>query len=920
MRSWIRVAAVACAFVMILVVFQSANARAHPPGVPGAEYNYALALNGGVASASGYYGSNAPGRAVDGSTSTYWQSSTKTGWLSVRFPAPASINEVHIHLRSTVLPSLSLYYDLTGDGDFTDEGERVWWTTTNGALDVVVPASAGATLGMQATIDVPVGKNKPQISEFEAYRVPPDSDGDGLTDDQEVRSWGTSPVAPDTDADGLNDGYEVVSHDLAITVDGVQRTETVTTDPLLWDNDRDGLSDGEEVIVGLDGYITDPTVNDTDSDVLTDGEESLTYFSSPVLTDTDADRLSDYDEVVTWATTPLLPDSDDDGLNDFTEVTTDRAVMLWFPQTSYGADPQGDQQGFLPVGLGSDGRTGWRFESAPVSDWDLNYYWSANGPLNPRVYLYAPTLDLQDALTVSVSFGYLMVGQGYLGFEILLPDGTAINPGGDVPTPSGAWTRFEKDLSLWSGSVAGFVFCAWSQDPTFRVSVDDVWFTAKTNPLVDDTDHDGLWDGEEVNAWSTNPVAADSDIDGVADFRDPSWGDDLSPRVLKISSTDFRQSVDIVAYDSSGIVHWQWWGQHLNGEMTSVSVGAVDSGAGQYTIVFNWDHFETIYGVTIWLFDAYGKKSELRYRLSVSPSDPALTTPTPVFFGFTETVPGIPVIIDTGVSGVLSSTASVVIGALTWVPLLTVVALLLISAPTSKAITDPGPADTELVPDTYPLATWDAYAGRISLYPGFSDTAGSLLRGTGWNFISALYPGITLDTIANILMQGGWTEISGVWVVTWSAMVSGVATLYRVLIENGVIFSLEGSEVVIDKMGTEVTINELALREHFYWRNLEDAAKFPTLEDYRNRIKNDLQNPLEIWYSTGINDPLLRKGYLYIASIPGDPAHKFITITDEYHQFLTAYLTKTEIAYHMAYSETPGARFEVPIYPLPPYR
>jgi hypothetical protein len=38
---------------------------------------------------------------------------------------------------------------------------------------------------------------------------PPDTDGDGLTDAQEVRLYGTNPNKPDTDDDGLADGLEV---------------------------------------------------------------------------------------------------------------------------------------------------------------------------------------------------------------------------------------------------------------------------------------------------------------------------------------------------------------------------------------------------------------------------------------------------------------------------------------------------------------------------------------------------------------------------------------------------------------------------------------------------------------------------------------------------------------------------------------
>lgn len=81
----------------------------------------------------------------------------------------------------------------------------------------------------------------------------PDTDGDGLGDFHEVKTYGTNPTAPDTDGDGLTDSYEVQSY---------------TTDPLDVDTDSDDLEDGQEQVWG-----TDPNNPDTDGDGDTDGEE-----------------------------------------------------------------------------------------------------------------------------------------------------------------------------------------------------------------------------------------------------------------------------------------------------------------------------------------------------------------------------------------------------------------------------------------------------------------------------------------------------------------------------------------------------------------------------------------------------------------------------------------------------------------------
>jgi hypothetical protein len=80
-----------------------------------------------------------------------------------------------------------------------------------------------------------------------------DSDGDGLTDEEE-RRLGTDPYNADTDGDGLTDYEEV---------------KVYGTDPLNPDTDGDGLFDREEVKV----YGTDPLNADTDGDGFLDGEE-----------------------------------------------------------------------------------------------------------------------------------------------------------------------------------------------------------------------------------------------------------------------------------------------------------------------------------------------------------------------------------------------------------------------------------------------------------------------------------------------------------------------------------------------------------------------------------------------------------------------------------------------------------------------
>jgi outer membrane protein OmpA-like peptidoglycan-associated protein len=127
-----------------------------------------------------------------------------------------------------------------------------------------------------------------------------DADHDGLLKSEEKR-LGTDPNNPDTDGDGLSDGDEVNKYH---------------TNPLKVDTDGDGLSDGDEVLK----YHTDPLKVDTDGDGLSDGDEISLFKSDPLKKDTDGDGLSDGDEVLIYKTDPLKGDTDRDGIGDGIEV------------------------------------------------------------------------------------------------------------------------------------------------------------------------------------------------------------------------------------------------------------------------------------------------------------------------------------------------------------------------------------------------------------------------------------------------------------------------------------------------------------------------------------------------------------------------------------------------------------------------
>ncbi len=150
-----------------------------------------------------------------------------------------------------------------------------------------------------------------------------DTDGDGLSDYEEVRVYSTNPTLRDSDADGLSDYVEVLKYrtdaaDRDSDQDGLTDADEATkhnTDPLAPDTDSDGLVDGREVELG-----SNPLLFDTDRDGIGDGEEVHTYGTSPINADTDGDGLGDGEEVNNWRTDPLRPDTDTDGLADGEEA------------------------------------------------------------------------------------------------------------------------------------------------------------------------------------------------------------------------------------------------------------------------------------------------------------------------------------------------------------------------------------------------------------------------------------------------------------------------------------------------------------------------------------------------------------------------------------------------------------------------
>lgn len=285
----------------------------------------------------------------------------------------------------------------------------------------------------------------------------PDTDGDGLTDGEEVFKYFTNALKSDTDGDNLTDYDEVMKHKTQPTradtdSDGLNDGEEIVrkTNPINPDTDSDGLLDGEEV----SKYKTDPLKMDTDGDGLNDGDEGKQYNTNPITADTDNDGIPDGEEINTTKTNPTLADTDNDGLRDGDEMKQYKTDPLKM-------DTDGD-------GL-NDGDEVKQYSTSPLKqDTDGD---GLNDGDELRKYKSNPLSDDSD--------------------QDRLKDGDEVNKYRTDPLKADS-----DDDGLKDG---------------------DELSQYKTDPLKVDTDGDGLKDGDELNQFKTDPLKTDTDGDTLSD-------------------------------------------------------------------------------------------------------------------------------------------------------------------------------------------------------------------------------------------------------------------------------------------------------------------------------------------------------------------------------------------------------------------
>ena len=356
--------------------------------------------------------------------------------------------------------------------------------------------------------------------------------GDGLTNLEEYLN-STDPFNTDTDGDGMPDGWEV-QYGYKKYENGLSPTfrpdGKLDPDNDGWDYDRDGDINSTERYTNLDEFLnqTHPFEPDTDGDLMVDGWE-VAYGLRPLdPNDADFDLDDDgllnkyefntssyFDVTETDDITDSLPnnnDTDGDGLLDGRE-----AKKLHTDWTDFDTDGDGMDDGWEALydlepldpndGLDDPDSDGWDFDRNGWIDIDENF--TNREEYDAHIFLFELDIDSTqkhlEARRLHANITNTFAANGYpLDNEAFL---TRIN--------NGNWKVIdEENLRTYRIERQTTVFGEDALNISIRVY-------AHTNPQLNDTDFDLMFDGWEhfYNLDPMDPDDAEDDPD-----RDGWWG------------------------------------------------------------------------------------------------------------------------------------------------------------------------------------------------------------------------------------------------------------------------------------------------------------------------------------------------------------------------------------------------------------
>ena len=369
------------------------------------------------------------------------------------------------------------YIDIFGSHQLTSNG---WWRLAQ--IDV-------SQIGSNAIVELAYSDlptNTMRETAFYRLATQDDADGDGLTDKVEEWVLGTNSGLPDTDNDGLEDDDEV----------------KLDTDPTMVDSDGDGVCDGDEC-----GFIV-KAANfewyDTEGWMTTYGprpEEGLhSYFSAvamallpnrPVITGINLKGAMCFDNGGVYLYSPeytggwIFPGA---GLP-LNRNHYDMGDIMVAPYSCGSYVPYGDTTSYIRTGIASN--------NCFVAEYhNVNLSWYSDERMTYQVIVPGGTGNV-----IRIS---------YHSSDIWIDGANAVVgvQNKRITTPDGCYNL------TWNFSERG---------PILPRTTVEYHLGYGTSPLCKDSDGDGLDDGFEVSL-GTVPTDQDSDGDGLPDSMEVTLG------------------------------------------------------------------------------------------------------------------------------------------------------------------------------------------------------------------------------------------------------------------------------------------------------------------------------------------------------------------------------------------------------------
>jgi hypothetical protein len=498
---------------------------------------------------------------------------------------PSALNSVNFRISDPWNAKTGALADLDSDGDGLLDFYETKYTLTdpynpdsdnNGILDSLENKDGDLLNNLQEVL---------YGSDPNTFDVNLDSDGDGLLDIFETTLFENYDInSADSNSNGIPDGLEDVDQDLLTNLEEIKfKTDPLTKDFGL-DTDGDGLSDYQELTATLtdplnedsngDGIID--SLEDPDGDSINNitelqlGSDPLVANDPDNIPDSDNDGLTDYQEITFTKTNPFEADSDFNGIADANE-DLDLDELTNFQEMKLGTNPLVSDSHQLQKHSDNDGLVD-IYEikitnTDPLLD-DTNSDGILDGQgdldgdgLTDFVEILLGTSPLVKNKAIDSDNDGLTDAQ-----EILL---TLTDPNlsdTDGNSISDADEDFDNDGLTNLYEVMSFSDPLTIDLEDGQKDIDNDFYSnlleqdnADTNITAQDTDNDSLLDGIEVLLLSTNPGLMDTDGDGLNDqIEVKSWSyyqiasnefcADTEIRLSSIAGKDYCFSIEYTSY------------------------------------------------------------------------------------------------------------------------------------------------------------------------------------------------------------------------------------------------------------------------------------------------------------------------------------------------------------------------------------